>query len=69
MRPYLEKTFTKIGLVEWLKVKGLSLSSSTATTTTTKAYVNVCNFKKWKETAKQFFLRGEVISSFNFSML
>jgi hypothetical protein len=29
MRPYLEKPFTKIGLVEWLKVKGLSSSSST----------------------------------------
>jgi hypothetical protein len=27
-RPYLEKPFTKIGLVEWLKVKGLSLSPS-----------------------------------------
>jgi hypothetical protein len=24
MRPYLEKPFTKIGLVEWLKVKALS---------------------------------------------
>jgi hypothetical protein len=23
-RPYLEKLFTKIGLVEWLKVKALS---------------------------------------------
>jgi hypothetical protein len=23
-RPYLEKPFTKIGLVEWLKVKALS---------------------------------------------
>jgi hypothetical protein len=30
MRPYLEKPFTKIGLVEWLKVKTLSLSPSTA---------------------------------------
>jgi hypothetical protein len=27
-RPYLEKPFTKIGLVEWLKVKVLSLSPS-----------------------------------------
>jgi hypothetical protein len=26
MRPYLEKPFTKIGLVEWLKVKALSSS-------------------------------------------
>jgi hypothetical protein len=29
MRPYLEKPFTKIGLVEWLKVKALSSSPST----------------------------------------
>jgi hypothetical protein len=31
MRPYLEKKkpFTKIGLVEWLKVKALSSSPST----------------------------------------
>jgi hypothetical protein len=29
MRPYLEKLFTKIGLVEWLKVKTLSSSPST----------------------------------------
>jgi hypothetical protein len=28
-RPYLEKPFTKIGLVEWLKVKALSSSPST----------------------------------------
>jgi hypothetical protein len=28
--PYLEKPFTKIGLVGWLKVKALSSSSSTA---------------------------------------
>jgi hypothetical protein len=27
---YLEKPFTKIGLVEWLKVKALSSSLSTA---------------------------------------
>jgi hypothetical protein len=31
MRPYLKKQpFTKIGLVEWLKVKALSSSPSTA---------------------------------------
>jgi hypothetical protein len=30
VRPYLKKPFTKIGLVEWLKVKALSSSSSTA---------------------------------------
>jgi hypothetical protein len=29
-RPYLEKPFTKIGLVEWLKVKALSSNPSTA---------------------------------------
>jgi hypothetical protein len=29
MRPYLEKPFTKIGLVEWCKVKALSSSPST----------------------------------------
>jgi hypothetical protein len=30
MRPYLEKPFTKTGLVEWLKVKALSSSPSTS---------------------------------------
>jgi hypothetical protein len=29
MRHYLEKPFTKIGLVEWFKVKALSLNPST----------------------------------------
>jgi hypothetical protein len=33
-RPYLEKPFTKIGLVEWLKVKALKSSPSTAKHTT-----------------------------------
>jgi hypothetical protein len=28
--PYLEKPFTKIGLMEWLRVKALSSSPSTA---------------------------------------
>jgi hypothetical protein len=28
-RPYLEKLFTNIGLVEWLKVEALSSSPST----------------------------------------
>jgi hypothetical protein len=32
MRPYLEKISTKIGLVEWLKVRPLSSSPSTAKT-------------------------------------
>jgi hypothetical protein len=35
-RPYLEKPFTKIGLVEWLKVK--ALSSSPSTTKKKKSY-------------------------------
>jgi hypothetical protein len=26
MRPYLQKPFTKIGLVDWFKVKAMSLS-------------------------------------------
>jgi hypothetical protein len=30
VRPYLEKPFRKIGLVEWLKVKALSSNPSTA---------------------------------------
>jgi hypothetical protein len=29
-RPYLEKPLTKIGLVEWLKVKALNSNPSTA---------------------------------------
>jgi hypothetical protein len=29
-RPYLKKPFTKIGLVEWLKMKALSSSPNTA---------------------------------------
>jgi hypothetical protein len=29
MRPQLEKSFMKIGLVEWFKVKALSSSNST----------------------------------------
>jgi hypothetical protein len=29
-RPYLKKSFTKIWLVEWLKVKALSSSPSTS---------------------------------------
>jgi hypothetical protein len=35
-RPYLKKPFTKIGLVEWLKVKAPSSSPSTAKKTKTK---------------------------------
>jgi hypothetical protein len=29
VKPYLEKPFTKVGLVEWLKMKALSASPST----------------------------------------
>jgi hypothetical protein len=36
MRPYLKKSFTKIGLVGWLKMKVLSSSPSTANKTKTK---------------------------------
>jgi hypothetical protein len=36
MRPYLEKPFTKIGRVEWLKVKALSSSTSTTKKKTNK---------------------------------
>jgi hypothetical protein len=35
-RPYLEKPFTKTGLVEWLKVKALSSNPSTAKQTNKK---------------------------------
>jgi hypothetical protein len=34
--PYLEKPFTKIGLVEWLKVKALNSRPSTAKQNKTK---------------------------------
>jgi hypothetical protein len=36
LRPYLEKPFTKIGMVEWLKVKALSSSPRTAKKKTKK---------------------------------
>jgi hypothetical protein len=46
-KPYLEKSFTKIGLVEWLKVKVLSSSPSTAKK---KKYRNMCYHRKyWQE--------------------
>jgi hypothetical protein len=38
-RPYLEKPFTKIGLVEWLKVKVLSSSPSTTKKKKTKKLI------------------------------
>jgi hypothetical protein len=40
MRPYLKKSFTKIGLVGWLKMKVLSSSPSTANKTKTKPHNN-----------------------------
>jgi hypothetical protein len=39
MRTYLEKPFTKVGLVEWLKVKALSSSPSTAKKKKKKLYM------------------------------
>jgi hypothetical protein len=48
MRPHLEKPFTKIGLVEWLKV--MALSSSPSTTHTKK--------KTWNKQTKKPNLRG-----------
>jgi hypothetical protein len=36
MRPYLDKTLHKKGLVEWLKIKVLSSNPNTTTTTHTK---------------------------------
>jgi hypothetical protein len=42
MRPYLKKLFTKIGLVEWLKMK--ALSSSPNTTKKKKKQVNSISF-------------------------
>jgi hypothetical protein len=30
MRPYVEKPFTKVGLMDWLNVKALSSSPSTS---------------------------------------
>jgi hypothetical protein len=47
-RPYLEKFFTKIGLMEWLKVKALSSSpSTTKRKKEKKKYLN----KKWQKRA------------------
>jgi hypothetical protein len=48
-RPYLEKPFTKIGLVEWLKVKAMSSSPSTEYNERTlgysKVYPHITSFK------------------------
>jgi hypothetical protein len=38
MRPYLKKLFTKLGLVEWLKMK--ALSSSLSITHTKRTYIS-----------------------------
>jgi hypothetical protein len=49
MRPYLEKKFTKTGLVKWVKVKALSSRPSTAKTNkqTNKQQANkTCKAKK-----------------------
>jgi hypothetical protein len=42
-RPYLEKPFAKIGLVEWLKVKTLSSSPNTAKKKKKKSPSKQCN--------------------------
>jgi hypothetical protein len=42
LRPYLKNSFTKIGLVEWLKVKTLRSSSNT-----TKKKKKKASFKKF----------------------
>jgi hypothetical protein len=47
MRPYLEKPFTKIGLVEWLKVKVLSSSPSTVKKKKKKIQVRLEAWLKW----------------------
>jgi hypothetical protein len=44
VRPYLEKPFTKIGLVECLKVEALSSSPSTANNNNNKKLQNRCGF-------------------------
>jgi hypothetical protein len=46
-RPYLEKPFTKIGLVEWLKVKVLSSSPSTVKKKKKKIQVRLEAWLKW----------------------
>jgi hypothetical protein len=42
VRPYLKKLFTKIGLVEWLKVKALSSNPSTEKEKTEKKALTRC---------------------------
>jgi hypothetical protein len=44
MRPYFKKPFTKIGLVEWLKVK--ALSSNLSTTKKKKKELSDTKFQK-----------------------
>jgi hypothetical protein len=50
VRTYLEKPFTKIGLVEWLKVKTLSSSPSTSKNKQTKPLPKTHGIKISKET-------------------
>jgi hypothetical protein len=48
-RPYLEKPFTKIGLVEWLKVKALSSNPSTQNKTKQKRNLR----KEWSASGRK----------------
>jgi hypothetical protein len=58
-RPYLEKPFTKIGLVEWLNVKALSSSPSKAK----KKKIN----KRWLIKANFKFKRVTSVNYLSFS--
>jgi hypothetical protein len=43
VRPYLEKPFTKMGLVEWLKVKPLSSRPSTTKKLIINTFISCIN--------------------------
>jgi hypothetical protein len=60
MRHYLEKPFTKIGLLEWLKVKTLTSSPST-----TKKKKRKKAKEKWKDyiKLKSFCIAKKIISN------
>jgi hypothetical protein len=70
-RPYIEKPFTKIGLVEWVKAKALSSSPSTTKKKKTKFEVSLgcivkpCLQKKKKKATKP----GVVVHSCSSSYL